>query len=165
MNALFSAFLVLITFSCTYSYTPELPGPALSHIEKKVLAVKKSTSSYSDTLVVIAPAAVFFQPDSLQLSKIKSQSTNVEFESQKHNCFYLAQNARNVLKEYWPKIRRVEPAQVRYLLFVKENKDKVLLDLNSQGDLCGILLFDGKKNPELADMMNINTALEFYLNH
>jgi hypothetical protein len=28
--------------------------------------------------------------------------------------------------------------------------------------MCGIFLFDGKKEPELADMMNIDTALGFY---
>jgi hypothetical protein len=73
-------------------------------------------------------------------------------------------NARMVLKKYWPKVRIIETSKARYLLFIKADKSKKCIDLNSKNDICGIFLFDNKKDPELIDMMNVDTALEFYFN-
>jgi len=71
-------------------------------------------------------------------------------------------NAKLVLQKWWPRMKITETSNARWLLFVKANKKSVLIDLNSKNDICGILLFDGKKDPEQADMMNINSALHFY---
>jgi hypothetical protein len=130
--------------------------------EKKDAIIKKPSSSFSDTMVIAFPAAVFYNPDSMQLEKIKEIISKNEYESEVHNCFYLMRNARIVLKKYWPQIHIIETSRNRYLLFVKPDKTKALIDLNSKGDMCGVFLFDGKKEPELADMMNIDTALGFY---
>jgi hypothetical protein len=107
-------------------------------------------------------SAVFYNPDSLQLDKIKAISKKEIYETDVHNCFFLMRNARIVLKKYWPNIHIIETKTNRYLLFQKHDKTKTCIDLNSEGDMCGIFLFDGKKEPELADMMNIDTALGFY---
>ncbi|MGH2552319.1 MAG: hypothetical protein ACRDEB_01315 [Chitinophagaceae bacterium] len=126
---------------------------------------KKPPSSFSDTLTVHFPSAVFFNSDSLQWKKVKAIMEKNEYETEVHNCFYLMRNARNVIMQYWPTIRIVETTSFRYLLFVKADKSQKIIDLNTMGDICGIYLFDGKKNPELSDMMNIDTALEFYFKH
>ena len=84
------------------------------------------------------------------------------FASEEHNCFYQMRNARTVLKKYWPRIRIIETSGNRFLHFIKSDKKQALVDLNSKGDMCGLFLFDGKKEPEPADMMNIETALGFY---
>jgi CRISPR/Cas system-associated protein Cas10 (large subunit of type III CRISPR-Cas system) len=97
--------------------------------------------------------------------KIKEITAKDEYETQVHNCFYLMRNARNVMKQYWPKIHIIETSTHRYLQFVKDDKTKTTIDLDSIGDQCGIYLFDGKKEPGLADMMNIDTALGFYFSH
>jgi hypothetical protein len=123
---------------------------------------RKPPGSFSDTLIIYFPSAVFFNPDSQQLKKIKEITPENEYESDVHNCFYLMRNARIVLKKYWPQIHIIETKENRYLLFVKADKAKTCIDINSKGDMCGIFLFDGKKEPELADMMNIDTALGFY---
>ena len=44
----------------------------------------------------------------------------------------------------------------------KSNKSKVSIDLNDKNDICGLFLFDGKKDPALVDMPNIDTQLGFY---
>ena len=130
--------------------------------EKKETIIRKPPSSFSDTLAINFPSAVFYNPDSLQQEKIKEITIKNEYESEVHNCFYLMRNARTVLKKYWPNIHIIETSIHRYLLFVKADKSKTCVDLNGYGDMCGIFLFDGKKEPELADMMNIDTALGFY---
>ena len=123
---------------------------------------KKPPSSFNDTLVINNVSAVFYNPDSLQLDKMKSILRKEEYDTEVHNCFYLMRNARNVMKRYWPRINIIETSRARYLLFVKADKSNVCLDLNTKNDMCGIFLFDMKKNPELVDMMNIDTALRFY---
>lgn len=130
--------------------------------EHKDTIRRKPPGSFSDTLVINVPAAVYYNPDSLQLEKIREITEKNEFETEVHNNFYLMRNARIVMKQYWPKIHIIETSKNRYLLFIKSDKSKTCIDLNGKGDMSGIFLFDGKKEPELADMMNIDTALGFY---
>lgn len=126
------------------------------------LQYKKPPASFNDTLVINNVSAVFYTPDSLQLDKIKNILEKEEYETEVHNCFYLMRNARIVMKQYWPQIHIIETSRVRYLLFIKDDKSKTFVDLNTKNDMCGIFLFDRKKHPELIDMMNIDTALGFY---
>ena len=127
-----------------------------------LVTYKKPPASFDDTLVIVGLVAVFYNPDSLQLGKIKAISKKENYETDVHNCFYLMQNARMVLKQHWPKVNIIETKKNRYLVFIKKDRSQALIDLNSQGDMCGLFLFDGRKEPELADMMNIDTALGFY---
>ena len=125
-------------------------------------AYQKPSSSSNDTLVINSTAAVFYNPDSLQLHRIKDLMKKEQYETEVHNCFYLMRNARMVLKKYWPQIHIIETSQDRFLLFIKSDKTSSCVDLNTKRDMCGIFLFNGKKEPELIDMMNVDTALEFY---
>ena len=79
-----------------------------------------------------------------------------------HDCHYQMQNARIVLKKYWPQLHIVEATKARYILFVKTDETKICIDLNDKNDICGLFLFDTKKNPVLVDMPNIDTELGFY---
>jgi len=96
------------------------------------------------------------------MGKIKSVNTKVIFDMLTHNCHYQMENAHIVIKRYWPQIKIVEVSRFRYLLFEKTNKSKVCIDLNDKNDICGLFLFDGKKDPVLVDMPNIDTQLGFY---
>lgn len=123
---------------------------------------KKPSSTFSDTLVINRISAVFYNPDSLQLNRIQAITKKEIYETDVHNCFYLMRNARMVLKKYWPHIHIIESSEYRYLLFIKADNSQTCIDLDTKEDMCGILLFDRKKEPELIDMMNIDTALGFY---
>src|ERR1051325_10946374 len=70
--------------------------------EHKDTIRRKPPSSFSDTLIIHFPAAVFYNPDSFQLKKIKGITPKNEYESMEHDCFYQMRNARMVLKKYWP---------------------------------------------------------------
>ena len=122
----------------------------------------KPSSSFHDTFTIVRPSAVFYNPDSLQLKKIQRLAPNDEFQTSVHNCFYQMKNARAVIKNSYPLIQIVEVSTARFLLFIKGDKSKSLIDLDTRGDMCGLFLFDGTKDPELIDMMNIETALGFY---
>jgi hypothetical protein len=150
----------MIGLSCADSPRQKSTEPINN--EQQAGKINKPTGNFPDTLTIHAPAAVFYNPDSLQLEKIKKIIQKNEFESEVHNCFYLVRNAQIVLKKDWPQVHIIETSRNRWLLFIKDDKSHTLIDLDNKGDMCGLFLFDGKKEPELADMMNIDTALGFY---
>lgn len=122
----------------------------------------KPASSYNDTLKIRSSSAVFFNPDSLQLEKIKAITDKQIFEGTMHECFYLMRHSRIVLKKEYPGIKIIDVKNVRYLLFKKSNNDDVLIDLDKKNDPCGVFIFDGTHSPQLVDMANIETELGFY---
>ena len=152
---------ILLACSCTQS--PEKNNQQVKKDQAlKPPIVKKPPSSFNDTVIIDRESAVFYNPDSLQLEKIKSVNEKRVYGTITHDCFYMMQNARNVIRQHWPRIRIVEVIKARYLLFVKKDKSKICIDLNAKNNICGLFLFDPKKNPELADMPNIDTSLGFY---
>ena len=130
--------------------------------KKKPEALIKPPSSFSDTLIINFPAAVFFNPDSVQLEKIKVITDTMIFESNLHDCFYQMRYSRNVIRQNWPEIKIVEISNVRYILFKSKEGNDECIDLNTKNDFCGILLFDGYKKAKLVDMTNIDSELGFY---
>lgn len=127
-----------------------------------IKVLSKPPSSYTDTLIIEAPGAVFYDSDSLQLVKTKSINTKMAYETMVHECFYMMRNAKMVLKQYWPKLKITSTTKVRYLLFIKSDKSQTWIDLDTKNNMCGMFMFDGKKDPELADMTNIETELGNY---
>lgn len=125
-------------------------------------SLTKPHSSFSDTLVIDYPAAVFYNPDPLQLEKIKAITDSTIFKSLLHEYFYQMQYSRKAIQQYWPKIKIVEINQVRYVLFKLKDGNEECIDLDTKNDFCGILLFDGIKKSKLADMTNIESELGFY---
>jgi hypothetical protein len=155
--------LVTVLPACKNGSKKEVIKSSPQIIQDTIPAVyKKPPSSYSDTLVIRGEAAVFFNPDTLQLDKIKRVRKKLDFESDTHDCFFQQRNARIVLKQYWPQIKIIETSKARFLLFIYNDGTQTLTDLDAKNDMCGIFLFNGKKGPELTDMTNIDTGLEYY---
>ncbi len=84
------------------------------------------------------------------------------FEGLMHDCFFQMRNAHVVLKKYYPKIKIIETTKARYLLFVKHDGTDTCIDLNKNNDICGMYIFNTTKKPQLVDMTNVDTELEFY---
>jgi len=152
--------LAQIFFECNRN--PDNKGNPQKKTIPQTPFLLKPPSSFTDTQVIKFSSAVFYNPDSLQLEKIKSINKKMTFESLTHDCFYQMRNARMVLKKYWPKIQIIETSKARYLLFIKDDERKICIDLNSKNDICGVFLFESDKDPQLIDMMNIDTELGFY---
>jgi hypothetical protein len=153
--------LFLFTCLCSGDYKKNTPQEEISP-DTKSLIIKKPGTGFNDTITIKANSAVFYSPDSLQMQKIKLVNEKPIFDMLTHNCHYQMENARMVIKRYWPQIKIIETLTFRYLLFQKTNKSKVCVDLNSKNDICGLFLFDGKKDPVLVDMPNIDTQLGLY---
>ena len=125
--------------------------------------LRKPPASYTDTLIINFPAAVFYQPDSIQLSLIKAQTDSMSFDGNMHEYFYQMRNARIVLKKTWPGLTIIESTKNRFLLFIKKNNTPECIDLDTKNESHGLFVFDGKKTPLPVDMTNIETEISFYL--
>ena len=122
----------------------------------------KPAATFTDTIIIDFPAAVFYNPDSLQLQKIKAITDTMVFQSIIHDCLYQMRNSRNILRQNWPKIKIVEISNVRYIVFKPVNGMNECIDLNTKNDPCGIFIFDGHKKARLVDMTNIESELGLY---
>jgi len=96
------------------------------------------------------------------MDRIKSVNDPRVYATITHDCYYQMQNARNVIRQYWPRISIVEVVKARYVLFIKLDKSRKCIDLDVKNDICGLFLFDPKKDPELVDMPNVDSFLGFY---
>ncbi len=160
---IYSIFTIfLLTPSCSENAEKNNNQHEEKNAKTKPPIIKKPGSSFDDTIRVSVKAAVFYSPDSSQMKKIKAVNEKVIFDMLAHNCYYQMQNARMVIKKYWPQLKVIEASKARYLLFVKKDKTEICIDLNGKNDICGLFLFDTKKDPVLVDMPNIDTELGFY---
>jgi hypothetical protein len=143
-----AGIIILLSFSCAQPQTNT--------------NLKKPPSSYADTMIISGESAVFYTPDSIQLTKIKAVNKEMIYESLMHDCYFQMRNARLVIRRDRPEVKITEVSKVRWLVFMMNNKSKRLIDLDTINDICGIYLFDGNKEPELIDMTNVETDLGFY---
>lgn len=156
--------LLMLIASCKQLNKEKIQPLETSKVTKAQI-IKKPASGFNDTLIIKSNSAVFYVPDSVQMEKIKKVNQKEVFDLLTHNCHYQMQNARQVIKKDWPKIKIIETSTHRYLLFEKANKDEKCIDLNEKNDICGLFLFDGKKDPALVDMPNIDTQLHLYFSY
>lgn len=165
MRSLSFLLLLLIQFTgCRIKSQSKLPVPAgdstgLSRIVKD--PVRKPGASNTDTLKINAPAAVFFQPDSIQLENIRKVTESNVFESTMHEYEYQIRNGHIYLDKNRPSLKIIDTKNNRFLLFRKKTGSTILADLNKY-DPSGLFLFDGNKDPQLVDMMNIDTDIPVY---
>jgi len=157
----FTFFLTaILNLSC--SDFSRRTGRDRNGIENKKATQNKPPGDFPDTITINFPAAVLYSRDSLQLAKVKGVTDTMMLKGMEHECIYQMRNARVAVKDYGPQIRIVEVSKARYLLFIKSDKSKIFVDLDTKTDLCGLFLFNQEKNPTLADMTNIGTELDFY---
>lgn len=158
-----AACMAFISFGCNNNagLKNDTKDSANSFATKKSIP-QKPPGSFADTLIINAEAAVFFQPDSLQLLLIKAITDSIVFDGTMHAYFYQMRNARIVIKKNWPHAQIIESAKYRYLLFIKKDKTSDCINLDTKHDSHGLFLFDAIQSPELVDMTNVESAAGFY---
>lgn len=152
--------MVVLNVSCTNS--PRNKGNNDGKVIEKNTVLQKPPSSFSDTLTIDTPAAVFYSPDSLQLEKIRSATDAKIFDANMHEFYFLIKNAHTAIKKNTPQLKIIEAKNVRYLVFAKTDKTKDCIDLNTKYDAYGLFAFNRKDPPRLFDMANIDSELGFY---
>ena len=162
MKFQFLAYFLLMLLNTSCSEPPRQKLPAGNKNENKAGTKNKPPGSFSDTVEITVPSAVFFHPDSLQVEKIKAITDTGIFKSTMHDIFYQMRYSRIIIKKYYPYLKIIEVTRARFLLFEKAGGRKEFIDLNTINDSGGLFIFDRLKAPRLADMTNVETELNFY---
>lgn len=151
---------VLLLISC--SNQPEQIQKSVEKKGSQNFSLNKPPSSFSDTIQIHSPSAIFYEPDSLQLLAIRNITDSMIFKSTTHESFYQMRYSKIVLRRDYPSIKIVDIKNARFILFVKNNGGQELIDLNTKNDPFGLLVFNGTKSPLLMDMTNVETSLGNY---
>lgn len=158
---LLNSVLILITIiSCKPTIRPakDLKDTRESHPVQQI----KPSSSYQDSLSIDARSTVFYQPDSLQLERIKSVTDPGIFEGSMHEYFFQQRNAQIEIKRDYPDLKIIHSQNVRFLVFRKNNNTSEVIDLNKFNDAYGLFIFDPDSIPVLVDMTNLGSAIYPY---
>jgi hypothetical protein len=162
VKGIYMAFSVFLIFSCSDNSSKIENTLSVKPVSKSKIIIKPP-ADYADTLLIDFPAAVFYHPDSLQLLKIKATTDSMVYDGSMHEFFYQMRNARMVIKRTWPDLSIVDCKNHRYILFVKEDRSRECIDLDTKNDAYGLFVFNRKKSPLFIDMTNIETEVSFYL--
>ena len=129
---------------------------------KSTKIINKPGASFSDSIYIKEATVIFYYPDSLQDSRIKAITEPAIYNSTLHEMFYQMRNAKIVIEKIYPKLKVIEVANSRFLLIQKKDGGKQIIDLNKYNDARGLILCNGIKEPQLADMTNIESELYRY---
>src|ERR1041385_4738962 len=88
LRVFISIFALTYLYSCTSTGSSNKKN-AETDATSPTVHYKKPSSIFNDTLVINNISAVFYNPDSLQLNKIKAITKRELYETNVHNCFYL----------------------------------------------------------------------------
>jgi len=153
----FLIFIIIFFSGCADSpQHAKEKQPAMPAIKTKPGAVTK------DSLNVSSIAAVFYEPDSVQLENIKAANDKNIFDATMHEYASQVRNAKAFLEEHWPNVKIIAAKNVRYLRFIKANGQIEVVDLDTKNDAIGLFLFDPRKSPMLVDMMSIDDQVPNY---
>lgn len=159
----------LITFSCATNDQKQEPDKdtLISSADttqkddtlKEQMALQPSPL-HSDTLIIDRQAAVFYQPDSLQIEKRMKEVGEADFRAGADDYIYYV----NTSVEYLEKkgLPVLDAKNKKYLKFVLTGKQHQFIKLDTLEELWGIYLFDPKKSVYAADMTIIEDEYKSY---
>jgi hypothetical protein len=111
-----------------------------------------------DTLTIDQKAAVFYSPDTTQISKRKKEIGEDNFYAGADNYLNYLQTSHDFLDSV--KLPILEAKDKKYLKFICRNKSQTVIKLDTLPELWGIYLFNPSKKEKLIDMTIIDE--EYY---
>ena len=164
MRSFITSVLIIVTLlpcamsSCADAAEMDAPAAKSEVVPQRT----KPPSSFQDTLFVKNRSAIFYEPDSLQLLKIRELTSNNVYESSMHEYEYQFRNAKNLLNLYWKDVKILEAKKIRYLHFVLSGGKTQTIDLDKFNDAFGLFVFDPSKPPRPIEMTNAGSLIPDY---
>lgn len=122
--------------------------------------VSDSSPLNADTLIVTSKAAVFYQPDSVQIERRMKEVGEEEFRMGMDDYLFYMNESWTYLKQQG--IPVVEARSKKWIKFISANNKIQLVRLDTVPELWGVYLFDPAKSPYPADMTNMEEAYRSY---
>ena len=171
MQSLHSLLLVLslTVFSCTTSDKKQerKPGTLVSPTSTKPKGriIKNGITTETsllegDTLTIAKTAAVFYQPDSLQIQKRMKQVGETDFRIGMDDYIYSVNTSVEFLQKQGLPV--FDAKSKKYLKFVSPGKEAQIVRPDTLQELWGMYLFDPKKKPLAVDMTVIEDEYKNY---
>lgn len=114
----------------------------------------------TDTLTIDRKAAVFYQPDSLQIEKRMKEAGEADFRAGADDYIYYVNTSAEYLEKQGLSV--LDAKNKKYLKFVLADKRTHVINLDTLQELWGMYLFDPKKKPYAADMTMIEDEYKNY---
>lgn len=114
----------------------------------------------TDTLIINRKAAVFYQPDSLQMEKRMKQVGEADFRIGADDYIYYVNTSTEYLENQGLPV--FNSKNKKYLKFVLADRKVRIIKLDTLEELWGMYLFDTKKKPYAADMTIIEDEYKSY---
>ena len=120
----------------------------------------QTTPVDTDTLTIDRKAAVFYQPDSLQMEHRMKEVGEADFRAGADDYIYYV----NTSAEYLEKkdLPVLDTKNKKYLKFILADKQVQVIKLDTLEELWGMYLFDPKKKAYAADMTIIEDEYKSY---
>jgi hypothetical protein len=113
-----------------------------------------------DTLTIAKTAAVFYQPDSLQIQKRMKRVGETDFRIGMDDYIYSVNTSVEFLQKQGLPV--FDAKSKKYLKFVSPGKEAQIVRLDTLQELWGMYLFDPKKKPLAVDMTVIEDEYKNY---
>lgn len=114
----------------------------------------------ADTLVIDKKAAVFYQPDTIQIEIRKKEIGEDKFMIGADDYLYSMHIAYNFIDS--ARLTMLDAKGKRFLKFVTADKSQQIIKLDTLPELWGLFLFDPIKKPKLVDMTIIDEEYKSY---
>lgn len=144
--------------SCTYN-DPATEGHSLSDTAIKPIVSDPSPLT-TDTLIVTSKAAVFYQPNSVQIEKRMKEVGEEDFRMGMDDYLFYMNESWTYLKQQGMPV--VDVKDKKFIKFISANNTIRLVQLDTVPELWGVYFFDPARSPHHADMTNVDEEYKAY---
>lgn len=149
--------------SCTFSDSAKeekiKEDQLLSNPANKPI-IPDASALNTDTLIVTAKAAVFYQPDSTQIERRMKEVGKEDFRIGMDDYLFYMNESWTYLKQQG--VPLLDARDKKFIQFISADNTIQLVRLDTVPELWGVYLFDPARGPYLADMTNIEEAYRNY---
>lgn len=132
----------------------------LSHTTTTKPIIARHNTMAADTLTVTSSAAVFYQPDSVQMKKRMTEVGEEDFRIGMDDYLYYMNGSWTWLEGQG--LPCVDARYKKYIRFIAAGKKTRLIRLDTLPELWGVYLFHPAKAPYKADLTNIEKEYQSY---
>jgi hypothetical protein len=126
----------------------------------KAAIVKEPSPSNSDTFIIDKKAAVFYQPDSMQIAQRMKEVGAVDFRAGADDYIYYVNTSAEYLEKQGLPV--LDAKNKKYLKFLLADRKPRVIKLDTLEELWGMYFFDPKKYPYAADITMIEDEYKSY---
>lgn len=161
MSSLFKLLLpcVLALASCATNDSAKERANVADKLSKAEVPSPPVSPGETDTLVVDAKAAVFYQPDSLQIEARKKEAGEEDFRAGMDDYLYYMNQSWQYLEGQ--RLPVLDAKGTKFIKFVTANGIQ-LVRLDTLSELWGVYLFDPSKGAYKADMTAVEAEYKNY---